>query len=122
VGRKKSFRDEEHYIHYEQPEAKTEKGYSLAKDGSFMEQAQKAQVDFTGDDAETIRKQKNSLVWDRKRKRFVHGVAPKEPGKTKTESGKSLKKSYKTNAFPSFLYFAPLPPPLIHLPLSFLCL
>ena len=95
-----SSRDEEYYIHYQQPDQNTEKGYAM-KEGTFFEQARSAEVSFTGDDNDTMKKQKNSLIWDRKKKRFVHSNnATKDlSGQVvKNEAGKKVNTTYKTKA------------------------
>jgi len=119
----KSSRDEDYYIHYEQAGQNTEKGYAM-KEGTFFEQARSAEVDFTGDDNDTMKKQKNQLVWDRKKKKFVRSsnVTKDVSGNVKTESGQKINSSYKTKAlvspffFLSILYFfAVLLVPLVDL-------
>jgi len=93
-------RDEEYYIHYRQGNENTEKGYSMSG-GTFFEQARSAEVDFTGDDNDTMKRQKNTLIWDRKKKRFVNSNnATKDVSGqvVRTESGKKINSSYKTKA------------------------
>lgn len=71
------------------------------KEGTFFEQARSAEVDFTGDDNDTMKKQKNVLIWDRKKKKFVHSnnATKDATGQVRTESGKKIAGSFKTKAY-----------------------
>ncbi|KAI8975367.1 P-loop containing nucleoside triphosphate hydrolase protein [Mycotypha africana] len=99
--KKNSYRDEEYYLSYTQKDANTERGYSMANEGSFMEQAAKAQLDLTGDDNEAIQKSKNMLRWDSKKRKFVKGTGIGSDNKKliRTESGALISASYKSGRF-----------------------
>lgn len=96
-----SFRDEEFYLSYTQKDANTERGYSMNNEGSFMEQASKAQLDLTGDDNEAIKKSQNMLRWDSKKRKFIRGTGIGSDNKKliRTESGALISASYKSGRF-----------------------
>ncbi|RCH95813.1 ATP-dependent RNA helicase dbp10 [Rhizopus azygosporus] len=99
--KKKSYRDEEYYLSYTQKDANTERGYSMASNGNFIEQASKAQLDLTGDDQDAIKKSQNMLRWDSKKKKFVRGSGIGSDNKKmiRTESGVLIPASYKSGRF-----------------------
>ncbi|CAO3647833.1 unnamed protein product [Mucor hiemalis] len=99
--KKKSFRDEEFYISYTQKDANTERGYSMNNEGSFMEQASKAQLDLTGDDNDAMKKSQNMLRWDSKKRKFIRGTGIGSDNKKliRTESGALISASYKSGRF-----------------------
>ncbi|KAF1800217.1 P-loop containing nucleoside triphosphate hydrolase protein [Mucor lusitanicus] len=99
--KKTSFRDEEFYISYTQKDANTERGYSMNNEGSFMEQASKAQLDLTGDDNDAIKKSQNMLRWDSKKRKFIKGTGIGSDNKKliRTESGALISASYKSGRF-----------------------
>lgn len=103
TAQKKSHRDEEYYIHYTQKDANTERGYSMATSGSFMEQAGQAQLDLVGDDKDALSSQsrKNALRWDPKKKKFVRGTGIGSDNKKmiRTESGALISATYKSGRF-----------------------
>ncbi|KAI8976159.1 P-loop containing nucleoside triphosphate hydrolase protein [Pilobolus umbonatus] len=101
ADKKNGYRDEEYYISYVQKGANTETGYAMNKDGNFMEQAAKAQLDLTGDDNETIKKNKNMLRWDSKKRKFVKGSGIGSDNKKliRTESGALIPATYKSGRF-----------------------
>ncbi|PWN53632.1 DEAD-domain-containing protein [Violaceomyces palustris] len=103
---KKSFRDPNFYLEYEQKDAKTEKGYSIessAKD-SFLQQARNATFDLNGDDSGVLGTQSqapNSSRWDTKKKKFVKGDGTGSDNKKliRTESGLKLPASFRSGRF-----------------------
>ncbi|KAI8640346.1 P-loop containing nucleoside triphosphate hydrolase protein [Parasitella parasitica] len=99
--KKTNFRDEEFYISYTQKDANTERGYSMANEGSFMEQASKAQLDLTGDDNDAIKKSQNMLRWDSKKRKFIKGTGIGSDNKKliRTESGALISATYKSGRF-----------------------
>lgn len=99
--KKTTFRDEEFYISYTQKDANTERGYSMNNEGSFMEQASKAQLDLTGDDNDAIKKSQNMLRWDSKKRKFIKGTGIGSDNKKliRTESGALISASYKSGRF-----------------------
>ncbi|KAI7903135.1 P-loop containing nucleoside triphosphate hydrolase protein [Cokeromyces recurvatus] len=99
--KKTNFRDEEYYLSYTQKDANTERGYSMSNEGSFNELATKAQLDLTGDDQDAIRKNKNMLRWDSKKRKFIRGTGIGADNKKliRTESGTLISASYKSGRF-----------------------
>ncbi|GAA5804121.1 hypothetical protein HPULCUR_009607 [Helicostylum pulchrum] len=99
--KKTTFRDEEFYISYTQKDANTERGYSMNNEGSFMEQASKAQLDLTGDDNDAMKKGQNMLRWDSKKRKFIRGTGIGSDNKKliRTESGALISASYKSGRF-----------------------
>ncbi|KAI5615635.1 ATP-dependent RNA helicase DDX54, partial [Silurus asotus] len=96
---RQSGRDEEFYIPYRPKDFESERGLSLATQGSsFDHQASSAVLDLMGDDNSTLDQHQKMMRWDRKRKRFVHDTGKDDKkNKIKTESGQvvSAKKSKK---------------------------
>ncbi|KAF7688576.1 ATP-dependent RNA helicase DDX54 [Silurus meridionalis] len=96
---RQSGRDEEFYIPYRPKDFESERGLSLATQGSsFDHQASSAVLDLMGDDNSTLDQHQKMMRWDRKRKRFVHDTGKDDKkNKIKTESGQvvSVKKSKK---------------------------
>lgn len=96
---RRSGRDEEFYIPYRPKDFESERGLSLAVEGSsFERQASTAALDLMGDDNSTLDQHKKMMRWDRKRKRFVHDTGKEDKkSKIKTESGQVVmaKKSKK---------------------------
>ncbi|CEP15963.1 hypothetical protein [Parasitella parasitica] len=99
--KKTSFRDQEFYMSYTQKDANTERGYSMSNQGSFMEQASKAQLDLTGDDNDAIKKSQNMLRWDSKKRKFIKGTGIGSDNKKliRTESGALISATYKSGRF-----------------------
>ncbi|KAI8368300.1 P-loop containing nucleoside triphosphate hydrolase protein [Radiomyces spectabilis] len=98
---KKSYRDEEFYLSYQQKDFNTERGYSMNTSGNFVEQAGKAQLDLIGDDNDTMRSTKNLLRWDSKKRKFVKGTGIGSDNKKmiRTESGALISASFKSGRF-----------------------
>ncbi|KAI9312215.1 P-loop containing nucleoside triphosphate hydrolase protein [Dichotomocladium elegans] len=99
---KKSHRDEEYYIHYTQKGADTEQGYAMQTNGSFVEQAGRAQLDLIGDDNDTMNQnRRNALRWDAKKKKFVKGTGIGSDNKKliRTESGALIPATYKSGRY-----------------------
>ncbi|XP_060768263.1 ATP-dependent RNA helicase DDX54 [Neoarius graeffei] len=96
---RKSGRDEEFYIPYRPKDFESERGLSLAAEGSsFDQQASSAVLDLMGDENATLDQHKKMMSWDRKRKRFIRDTGKEDKkNKIKTESGQvvSAKKSKK---------------------------
>ena len=70
------------------------------EENSFFSQARDAVIDFTGEDSTSIQKQKNSMVWDRKKKKFVKNQDPKNSKSAKrNEAGQIIKSSHNTNRY-----------------------
>lgn len=92
-----SFKDEQFYIPHFASDFHSEKGLELEK--TFEQQASQAVLDLTGDDDRYLRKQKNALKWDRKRKRFVREDSDPKKKKIRTESGAWIPASYKSDVY-----------------------
>ncbi|XP_070534203.1 ATP-dependent RNA helicase DDX54-like [Ptychodera flava] len=97
-----SIRDEEYFINYRAPDHHAEKGLSIAE-SSFDQQASLAMLDLTGDDADTVKQQKNYLKWDRKKKKFIREGGDEKKKKIKTESGTYIQASFKKNIYKDWL-------------------
>ncbi|CAI9598574.1 unnamed protein product, partial [Staurois parvus] len=92
--------DAEYYIPYRPKDFDSEKGYRLSIGGSSFEQAAAGAVlDLLGDQAEDLNKNKNILKWDRKKKKFVGAGGHEDKKKVRTESGRLISSSYKTNIY-----------------------
>merc|ERR1712059_50532 len=89
-------KDDENYIGYQPKDHHTEAGYSLMK--GFEAQASKAVLDFTGDDDSQMRKKKNIMRWDAKKKKYVKAEKDDQK-KIKTESGVWIPASYKSDRY-----------------------
>jgi len=93
------FKDKEYYLEYKPRDHHSEQGLGLDKP-SFEQQANGAILDLTGDDVKDLRKHKNQMRWDRKKKKFVHeGGNQKVTKRIKTESGVWIPASYKTDVY-----------------------
>ncbi len=91
-------KDEENYIGYQAKDHHTEAGYSMLS--GFEAEASSAVLDLTGDDDSSMRKKKNVMRWDVKKKKYVK--AEDDGGKTKkikTESGVWIPASYKSDRY-----------------------
>ncbi|KAM9329373.1 ATP-dependent RNA helicase DDX54 [Gastrophryne carolinensis] len=91
-------RDAEYYIPYRPKDFESEKGLSIASN-SFEQAAAGAVLDLLGDQAEDLQKNKSILKWDRKKKKFVGGGGHEDKKKIRTESGRLISSSYKTNKY-----------------------
>merc|ERR1712154_537720 len=89
-------KDKENYIGYHPKDHHTEAGYSLMK--GFEAQASNAVLDFTGDDDSQMRKKKNMMRWDVKKKKYVKAEQDDQK-KIKTESGVWIPASYKSDRY-----------------------
>ncbi|XP_054724746.1 ATP-dependent RNA helicase DDX54-like [Uloborus diversus] len=94
--KKSDYKDTEHYLSYVSTEHYKEKGLGL--ESSFAHQAAGAVLDFTKDDDESVRKNKNVKYWDRKKKKFIQ-AEHEGAKKMKTESGVWIPKSYKSDLY-----------------------
>ena len=105
VGKRTSFRDEEHYMSYQKSDRYTEAGYSMKDPAarSFSEAARDAVFDLTADDTSGLQRDRSRLQWDRKKKKYVRtgGMDGGAKGEKmiRTESGALIPASYKTDAF-----------------------
>jgi ATP-dependent RNA helicase DDX54/DBP10 len=97
---KETFKDEQFYVPYQPKDTFAEKGYAITGN-SFVEQANKSVIDFTGgDEAEQMMKQQKALKWDKKKKRYIREtVGADNKKRIRTESGALIPASYKTNAY-----------------------
>merc|ERR1711997_370673 len=91
-----TIKDTENYIGYHPKDHHTEAGYSLMK--GFEAQASNAVLDFTGDDDSQLRKKKNLMRWDKKKRKYVKAEQDDQK-KIKTESGVWIPASYKSDRF-----------------------
>ncbi|XP_076234983.1 ATP-dependent RNA helicase DDX54 [Calliopsis andreniformis] len=89
-------RDEEFFIPYSAPDKHTEEGLAV---NSFTTEADKVQMDLTGDNEESQRLQAQIKKWDRKKKKMVTIDNNRKVGKIRTESGVWIPASYKTNRY-----------------------
>lgn len=92
------FRDE-NYIPHRAPDFFSERGLGM---NSFQSEAANAVLDLDADEAGQICRSKQQKRWDRKRKRFV-GTEESTKKKIKTESGRWIPASYKTNFYKDWL-------------------
>ncbi|KAK5650227.1 hypothetical protein RI129_001256 [Pyrocoelia pectoralis] len=90
---KKQKMKDENYIPYSAPDKFTEDGMAI---NNFQREASQAQFDLTADTAEDIKKVKQQMRWDRKKKKMVGVSNDSNVGKLKTEGGKWIPASYKT--------------------------
>ncbi|XP_002739459.1 ATP-dependent RNA helicase DDX54-like [Saccoglossus kowalevskii] len=99
-----SVRDDDYYIHYRSQDHHAERGLSIG-DCSFDQQASRAMLDLTGDDADMMKKHKDNIKWDRKKKKFIRdaGDEQSKKKKIKTESGTYIHASYKSNIYKDWL-------------------
>src|SRR5437588_721942 len=96
-----TYRDEEFYLSHYQADSNTERGYSMAQQGSFVEHAQAAQLDLTGDDRESQQRNSRALRWDSRKKNFVRGggIGADNKKLITTESGSKISASFKSGRF-----------------------
>ncbi len=66
---------------------------------SFDQQAAGAQLDLDGDEGVGLVRSKVVLKWDRKRKKYIGDSGKEGRKKVKTESGRVIAASYKTNIY-----------------------
>ncbi|XP_072271416.1 ATP-dependent RNA helicase DDX54 [Pyxicephalus adspersus] len=90
--------DAEYYIPYRPKDFESEKGLSIGG-SSFEQAAAGAVLDLLGDQTEDLRKNKNVLKWDRKKKKFVGSGGHEDKKKVRTESGRLISSSYKKNIY-----------------------
>ncbi|XP_014232245.1 ATP-dependent RNA helicase DDX54 [Trichogramma pretiosum] len=93
--RRKLEKDEEFFIPYAAVDKHTEDGLAV---NSFATEADKATLDFTADNEESMRLSKQLKKWDRKKKKMVAVDNPKA-AKIRTESGVWIPASYKTQKY-----------------------
>ncbi|KAK5852051.1 hypothetical protein PBY51_023555 [Eleginops maclovinus] len=89
---RQSGKDEEFYIPYRPKDFNSERGLSLAGEGTaFDKQASSAVLDLMGDDGNKLNQQKSVMKWDRKRKRFVREVGKEDhKKKIRTDGGQVI--------------------------------
>uniref|UniRef100_A0A8B9CL55 ATP-dependent RNA helicase DDX54 n=1 Tax=Anser brachyrhynchus TaxID=132585 RepID=A0A8B9CL55_9AVES len=93
-------RDEEFYVPYRPKDFESERGLSVGGEGSpFEQQAAGAILDLMGDENHNLNRSKQLLKWDRKKKRFVGQTGQEEKKKVRTESGRYISGSYKSNLY-----------------------
>ncbi|XP_040207856.1 ATP-dependent RNA helicase DDX54 [Rana temporaria] len=90
--------DTEYYIPYRPKDFESEKGLCVGGN-SFEQAAAGAVLDLLGDQTEDLNKNKTVLKWDRKKKKFVGGGGHDDKKKVRTESGRLISSSYKTNKY-----------------------
>lgn len=66
---------------------------------SFQKEANKVELDLTGDSDETLRLAKQIKKWDSKKKKIVTINPASKAGKIKTESGAWIPATYKGNRY-----------------------
>uniref|UniRef100_A0A8C3ETF3 RNA helicase n=1 Tax=Corvus moneduloides TaxID=1196302 RepID=A0A8C3ETF3_CORMO len=92
--------DEDFYIPYRPKDFESERGLSVGGEGSaFEQQAAGAVLDLMGDENHNLNKSKQLLKWDRKKKRFVGQTGQEDKKKVRTESGRYISSSYKSNLY-----------------------
>lgn len=89
-------RDEDFFIPYSAADKHTEEGLAV---NSFNTEADKVQMDLTGDNEESQRLQAQFKKWDRKKKKIVTIDNNRKVGKIQTESGVWIPASYKSNRY-----------------------
>ena len=89
-------RDTEFFIPYSAPDKHTEDGLAV---NTFNTDADKAQLDLTGDNEESQRFHAQIKKWDRKKKKMVNIDNDGKAKKIRTESGAWIPASYKTNRY-----------------------
>ncbi|XP_051168138.1 ATP-dependent RNA helicase DDX54 [Leptopilina boulardi] len=94
--KKKVTRDDEFYIPYSAPDKHTEDGLAV---NVFAKDAERMQLDLTGDSEESRRLQTQIKKWDRKKKKMVTINNDSKIGKIRSESGAWIPASYKTNRY-----------------------
>uniref|UniRef100_F7CX84 ATP-dependent RNA helicase DDX54 n=2 Tax=Xenopus tropicalis TaxID=8364 RepID=F7CX84_XENTR len=90
--------DTDYYIPYRPKDFESERGLSIGA-SSFEQAAAGAVLDLLGDQTEDLRKNKQVMKWDRKKKKFVGTGGPEDKKKIKTESGRLISSSYKKNLY-----------------------
>lgn len=93
-------KDEEYYIPYRPKDFNSERGLSLAGEGSsFEQQASTAVLDLMGDEGEQLNQHNSIMKWDRKKKRFIRDTGKEDKKKIKTESGQVVNRKNKKNFY-----------------------
>ncbi|KAG8596698.1 hypothetical protein GDO81_002015 [Engystomops pustulosus] len=90
--------DSEYYVPYRPKDFESERGLSITG-SSFEQAAAGAVLDLMGDHTEDLKKTKQVMKWDRKKKKFVGAGGHEDKKKVKTESGRVISSSYKTNIY-----------------------
>lgn len=98
---RQSGRDEEFYIPYRPKDFNSERGLSLAGEGTtFEQQASSAVLDIMGDENTTLSQHKSIMKWDRKRKRFVRDTGKEDKKqKVRLENGQVVSNKKKKNFY-----------------------
>ncbi|KAF5275853.1 hypothetical protein FQR65_LT04091 [Abscondita terminalis] len=94
--KKQKTKDEENYIPYSAPDKFTEEGLAI---NTFQNEADKAELDLMGDSTEDMRRSKQQMRWDRKKKKMVGVKQESKAGKIQTEAGKWIPATYKTRRY-----------------------
>lgn len=94
-----SFKDKNFYLDYQSSGAATEDGLKLETSAHL--ELDHAAFDVLGDDAEGMKRRKDQVKWDRKKKKFVRESGSDDPKKKKikTESGAWIPASYKSDLY-----------------------
>lgn len=97
VSEKPSFKDEEIYLAYEKRDI--DKGYSINEPKDFVREAQSAVFDVCADDQDGLKRAKSKMHWDKKKKKFVRPVEEAKSRMIRTESGRLIPATYKSNLY-----------------------
>ncbi|XP_055461862.1 ATP-dependent RNA helicase DDX54 isoform X1 [Psammomys obesus] len=93
-------RDREFYVPYRPRDFNSERGLSVSgTGGAFEQQVTGAVLDLMGDEAQSMSQSRKQLRWDRKKKRFVGQSGQEDKRKIKTESGRYINSSYKSDLY-----------------------
>ncbi|TNN81186.1 ATP-dependent RNA helicase DDX54 [Liparis tanakae] len=106
---RQSGKDEQYYIPYRPKDFDSERGLSLGTEGTaFEKQASSAVLDLMGDDGK-LNQHKNTMKWDRKKKRFVSADGKEDQKKKlRLDGGQVIdNKKNKKNLYPLcvFVYY-----------------
>ncbi|GLH10036.1 Eukaryotic initiation factor 4A-III [Gryllus bimaculatus] len=94
--RRKAAVDTEHFVPYQSADHHTEQGLMV---NNFQSEAAQMQFDLTADSADQMKRQRNQVKWDRRKKKFVGTNQETKNGKILTESGVWIPASYKTDRY-----------------------
>uniref|UniRef100_A0A2P2I3K8 RNA helicase n=1 Tax=Hirondellea gigas TaxID=1518452 RepID=A0A2P2I3K8_9CRUS len=87
------------FIPYQPADVHTEKGYNI--NDNFSRQSRSAQIELLEDSNQGLKRQKQVKKWDNKRNKFVGPKTTER--KIKTESGRIIRGSYKTDRYEQWL-------------------
>ncbi|RDD43326.1 ATP-dependent RNA helicase DDX54 [Trichoplax sp. H2] len=89
---------DKNYVPYMPQDYASEKGLKLS---AFHNQVGKVELNLIGDEVQNMHSGKKQMKWDRKKKKFVNQNSEKSRKKIRTESGKRIASSYKSNLLES---------------------